>query len=152
MRTAAHRDTPGGPVFLCLWANMWSESVQPYPTSRNCHENGRTESDNADFHGHKSALILRAACALEQTKKRLVGGKEICVIIGATEKPLPGRPFCGRRRTFYEDNSLLYNMKTMGSWTNRRRNFWFHDASHRTVLDAELGPVNHCHSAIYGPF
>ena len=67
----AHRDTPGGPVFLCLWANMWSESVQPYPTSRNCHENGRTESDNADFHGHKSALILRAACALVQTKKKV---------------------------------------------------------------------------------
>ena len=69
LRTAAHRDTPGGPVFLCLWANMWSESVQPYPTSRNCHENGRTESDNADFHGHKSALILRAACALVHLKK-----------------------------------------------------------------------------------
>ena len=70
MRVAAHRDTPGGPVFLCLWANMWSRSSRPYKASRNCHENGRSETDNGDFQGHKSALILRAACALVQTKKR----------------------------------------------------------------------------------
>ncbi len=93
MRTAAHRDTPGGPVFLCLWANMWSESVQPYPTSRNCHENGRTESDNADFHDHKSALILRAACALVHTKNMLsligtmasAGGGTLAASIGAAK-------------------------------------------------------------------
>ena len=69
----AHRDTPGGPVFLCLWANMWSRSSRPYQASRNCHENGRSETVNGDFQGHKSALILRAACALVHTKNRAAG-------------------------------------------------------------------------------